>query len=306
VPRTAFLGPEGTFTEQAVRVLVDPDQHELVPVDTIQAVVDAVRTGEADSGCLPVENSVEGAVPATMDALAVGDPVVAVAELVLPVRFTVVVRPGTRPDQIRTVASHPHALAQVRSWLEANLPGVTAVAVGSTAGAARAVLDGDFDAAVTAPIVSTRYPLHELATNVGDNADAVTRFLLISKPGLSPAPTGADRTSLVAVTANRTGALADLLVELALREINLTRLEARPTKDRFGDYRFFLDVEGHIAEHRIGDALAALHRRCTEVRFLGSYPQADARSTAVMPPTTDQDFSSAIEWVAAIRRGERA
>ncbi|AHH93510.1 prephenate dehydratase [Kutzneria viridogrisea] len=306
MPRIAYFGPQGTFTEQAARALADPREHELLPLDTIPAVVAAVRSGEVAAGCVPVENSVEGAVPATMDALALGEPVVAVAEHVLPVHFSVLVRPGTEAAQIQTVASHPHGLAQVRGWLEANLPKATAIAVNSTAGAARAVHAGEYDAAVSAPVAVEHYPLHELATGVADVADAVTRFLLVTRPGALPAPTGADRTSLVAVAVNRTGALSGLLHELALREINLTRLEARPTKDRFGEYRFFLDVEGHLAEQRIADALAALHRRCLEVRFLGSYPRTDGTQTQVAAPTRDEDFAAATDWVAAVRRGERA
>lgn len=302
--RIGYFGPQGTFTEQAVRQLADPDSNEFVAYPTTPAVVAAVRAGEVERGCVPVENSVEGAVPATMDALALGDPVVAVAEHVLQVQFTLLARPGTGLDEIRTVASHPHALAQVREWLETNLPKATAIATSSTAQAAKDVLEGTFDAAVSAPVAVLHYPLTELVTGLGDVKDAKTRFLLLAKPGAVPAPTGADRTSLVAVTPNEVGALSNVLHELALREINLTRLEARPTKELFGTYRFYLDVEGHVAEKRIGDALAALHRRCIEVRFLGSYPRTDQQPTAVNSPTTDSDFDAAAEWLAAIRRGE--
>ncbi|WP_043730637.1 prephenate dehydratase [Kutzneria sp. 744] len=304
--RIGYFGPQGTFTEQAVRQLADPDSNEFVAYPTTPAVVAAVRAGEVERGCVPVENSVEGAVPATMDALALGDPVVAVAEHVLQVQFTLLARPGTGLDEIRTVASHPHALAQVREWLETNLPKATAIATSSTAQAAKDVLEGTFDAAVSAPVAVLHYPLTELVTGLGDVKDAKTRFLLLAKPGAVPAPTGADRTSLVAVTPNEVGALSNVLHELALREINLTRLEARPTKELFGTYRFYLDVEGHVAEKRIGDALAALHRRCIEVRFLGSYPRTDQQPTAVNSPTTDSDFDAAAEWLAAIRRGESA
>ncbi|EWM14728.1 prephenate dehydratase [Kutzneria sp. 744] len=306
VARIGYFGPQGTFTEQAVRQLADPDSNEFVAYPTTPAVVAAVRAGEVERGCVPVENSVEGAVPATMDALALGDPVVAVAEHVLQVQFTLLARPGTGLDEIRTVASHPHALAQVREWLETNLPKATAIATSSTAQAAKDVLEGTFDAAVSAPVAVLHYPLTELVTGLGDVKDAKTRFLLLAKPGAVPAPTGADRTSLVAVTPNEVGALSNVLHELALREINLTRLEARPTKELFGTYRFYLDVEGHVAEKRIGDALAALHRRCIEVRFLGSYPRTDQQPTAVNSPTTDSDFDAAAEWLAAIRRGESA
>ncbi|MEV6607371.1 prephenate dehydratase [Kutzneria sp. NPDC051319] len=304
--RIGYFGPQGTFTEQAVRQLADSDSNEFVAYATTPAVVAAVRAGEVERGCVPVENSVEGAVPATMDALALGDPVVAVAEHVLQVQFTLLARPGTGLDEIRTVASHPHALAQVREWLETNLPKATAIATSSTAQAAKDVLEGTFDAAVSAPVAVLHYPLTELVTGLGDVKDAKTRFLLLAKPGAVPAPTGADRTSLVAVTPNEVGALSNVLHELALREINLTRLEARPTKELFGTYRFYLDVEGHVAEKRIGDALAALHRRCIEVRFLGSYPRTDQQPTAVNSPTTDSDFDAAAEWLAAIRRGESA
>ena len=304
--RIGYFGPQGTFTEQAVRQLGDPESDEFVPFATTPAVVAAVRSGEVDRGCVPVENSVEGAVPATMDALALGEPVVAVAEHVLPVQFTLLAREGTSLDEIRTVASHPHGLAQVRDWLEANLPKATAIATSSTSAAAKEVLAGEFDAAISAPVAVLHYPLAELVTGLGDVKDAKTRFLLLAKPGALPEPTGADRTSLIAVTANEVGALSNVLHELALREINLTRLEARPTKELFGTYRFYLDVEGHIAEQRIGDALAALHRRCIEVRFLGSYPRTETEPTVVRSPSTDADFSAAAEWLAALRRGESA
>lgn len=304
--RIAYFGPEGTFTEQAALGLVDAANDELIPVDTPPAALAAVREGAADAACVPVENSVEGAVNATMDALVDGEPLVAVAEAVLPIRFSVLVRPGTAAADVRTVASHPHALAQVRRWLADHLPSATEVAATSTAAAAVAVVAGDFDAAVTAPVAATHYPLAALATEVADVADAATRFLLLRRPGPLPEPTGADRTSLVAFTTDRTGALADLLVELAERGINLTRIESRPTRGRLGEYRFYFDVDGHIAEARLGDAVAALRRRCASVRFLGSYPKADGRSTAPAPGTTDDDFTAAADWVTRIREGKGA
>jgi prephenate dehydratase len=306
VSRIAYFGPRGTFTEQAALGLARVGKDELIPVDTVPAALAAVRSGDFDAACVPVENSVEGAVNATMDALIDGPPLVAVAEAVLPVRFSVLVRPGTTTDDVRTVASHPHALAQVRCWLAEHLPGATVLAATSTAAAAVAVADGEFDAAVTAPVAATHYPLAAMATDVADVADAATRFLLLRRPGELPAPTGADRTSLVAITADRTGALADLLVELAERGINLTRIESRPTKGRLGEYRFFFDVDGHIAEARLGSALAALRRRCTSVRFLGSYPRADGLATSPTPGTTDEDFLAADRWVAEVREGKGA
>ncbi|HKS48123.1 MAG TPA: prephenate dehydratase [Amycolatopsis sp.] len=301
--RIAYFGPEGTFTEQAARALAGED--ELSPVETIPLAFSAVRKGEADAACVPVENSVEGAVPATLDGLAEQEPLVAVAEALLPVHFSVLTRPDT--GEIRTVASHPHALAQVRLWLETNLPGARPVATSSTAAAAVAVRAGEFDAAVTAPVAVEHYPLRVLATEVADVRDARTRFLLVRRPEHPlPEPTGADRTSIVAAAANRTGALAELLTELADRGINLTRLDARPARGNFGEYRFFIDFEGHVAEPRIGDALAALRRRCRNVRFLGSHPRADGVRATIEPFAGNDDFVEAQDWVADVRAGRTA
>ncbi len=303
MPRIAYFGPQGTFTEQAALGFVHPGRDELVPFETVPQVLAAVRRGEMDAACVPVENSVEGAVPATMDALAEDEPLVAVAETVLPVRFSVLVRPETEPGGVRTVASHPHALAQVRHWLEANLPDAKVVSTTSTAAAAVAVQHGEFDAAVSAPVAVNHYPLRELATDVADVADAKTRFLYLRRPGAVPEPTGADRTSLVVTTTDRVGALSELLTELALRGLNLTRIESRPTKGRLGEYRFYIDLLGHVAEPRVGDALAALHRHCSQVRFLGSYPQAEPNVSGDLVAASNEDFTAAVDWVAAVRRG---
>lgn len=303
VSQIAYFGPEGTFTEQAARALAG--DAELTPVETIPRAFSAVRKGEVTAACVPVENSVEGAVPATLDGLAEQEPVVAVAEALLPVRFSVLTRPDA--GEIRTVASHPHALAQVRLWLEANLPDARPVAASSTAAAAVGVQAGEYDAAVTAPVAVEHYPLRVIATDVADVPDARTRFLLIRKPRHPlPEPTGADRTSIVAAATNRTGALAELLTELADRGINLTRLDARPARSNFGEYRFFMDFEGHVAEPRIGDALAGLRRRCRNVRFLGSFPRADGVRSTTEPYASNEDFLDAAEWVAAVREGKSA
>jgi prephenate dehydratase len=305
VPSIAYFGPQGTFTEQAALSYAGPAD-ELLPLPTVPRALSAVRTGEVDLACVPVENSVEGAVSATMDALAVDAPLVAVAEVVLPVRFSVLVRPGLAAADVRTVASHPHALAQVQDWLAEHLGQATQAAANSTAAAAVGVAEGEWDAAVTAPVAASHYPLDELATGVADRAGAVTRFLLLSRPGPLPEPTGADRTSIVAVAAaERTGVLAEMLTELALRGINLSRIESRPQKGRLGHYRFYLDFDGHVTEQRVGDALAALHRRCLELRFLGSYPKAEPAPPAVAAGAghTDAAYTAAAEWVSGVLRG---
>jgi prephenate dehydratase len=297
---TAYLGPEGTFAEQAARVLVPGD--EFRSAVSVHAAINALRAGEVDAACVPVENSVEGSVPATLDAMAEGEPVLAVAETVLPIRFSVLVRPGTGAADVRTVATFPHAAAQVRSWLGTHLPGATMVLTASTSAGAVAVLDGQADAAVCAPIALQHYPLAELASGVHDQDDAETRFLLIRHPGAVPPPTGTDRTSLVAVAVDRPGALLEVLAEFALRGINLTRIESRPMKCKLGQYRFFLDCEGHIAENAVGDALAELRRRCTWVRFLGSYP----RTGAARPGPDQAGFTAAREWLSDVRAGRGA
>jgi prephenate dehydratase len=302
VPTIAYFGPEGTFSEQAARA-ARPD-HTLVPVATVPEALVAVRQGRADLACVPVENSVEGAVSATMDALAVDEPLVAVAEVVLPVRFSLLVRPGTSMAQVRSVASHPHALAQVQGWLAEHLADATQLASTSTSAAAVGVLGEQYDAAITAPVASTHYALTVLETDIADVDDAVTRFLVLRKPGVLAPPTGSDRTSIAAVAAyQRTGVLAEMLTELALRGINLSRIESRPMKGRLGEYRFYLDFDGHVAERRVGDALAALHRRCQHVRFLGSYPKADPTPTIAGTDNADEDYLAADEWVSNLRSG---
>jgi len=300
VPTLAYLGPQGTFAEQAARAL-DPAA-DLLSATSVTAAIDAVRAGEVDGACVPVENSVEGSVPATLDSLAEAEPVVAVAEHVLPIRFSVLVRPGTAPGGVRTVATHPHAAAQVRRWIAEHLPAATTVLTTSTSAAAVAVVDGNADAAVCAPVAAAHYALHELATGVHDIGDAETRFLLLRRPGILPARTGTDRTSLVAVAADRPGALLEVLAEFALRSINLTRIESRPMKGRLGEYRFFLDCDGHVTDPAVGDALAELHRRCHSVRFLGSYPRTGGPGTGPDPA----GFAAAQDWLAAVRGGRGA
>jgi prephenate dehydratase len=239
-----------------------------------------------------------------MDGLADGDPVVITREVFLDVAFVLAVRPGVSLADVRSVASHPHALAQTAGRLAELLPDVVPLPTSSTAGAAESVAAGEFDAAVCAPIAAERYGLIPLVDDVADHAGAVTRFVLVARPGPVPPPTGNDKTSLVAVVGDRTGALLALLSEFAVRGISLTRIESRPTRERLGVYSFSLDCEGHIADRRVGEALAALHRVCDDVRFLGSYPRADGRQNRDVPPTAaDPAFTDAAAWLTAVRTG---
>ena len=302
--RFVYLGPEGTFTEAALRTISAAERGVRTPARSVPEALEAVRTGDADAALVPLENSVEGSVPATMDGLADGDPLVITREVFLAVQMTLAARPGASLADVRSVGSHPHALAQTAGRLAEHLPGVTPLPTTSTAAAAAAVAAGELDAAVCAPIAAERYGLHRLVEDIADHAGAVTRFVLVAPPGALPEPTGNDKTSLVAVVGDRTGALLELLSEFAVRGISLTRIESRPTRQRLGVYSFSLDCEGHIADARVGEALAALHRVCDDVRFLGSYPRADGRDNKPVRPTAeDGAFAEAGSWLDGIRSG---
>ncbi|HEY0126945.1 MAG TPA: prephenate dehydratase [Blastococcus sp.] len=300
--RFAYLGPEGTFAEAALSTAVASSGGHRSPRPSVPAALTAVRTGDVDAALVPMENSVEGSVPATMDGLADGEPLVISREVFLDVMFVLAVRPGTELSGVRSVASHPHALAQTAARLAELLPGVVPLPVSSTAGAAEAVAAGEYDAAVCAPIAAERYGLAPLVEDIADNRGAVTRFVIVEPAGALPAPTGNDKTSLVAVVEDRTGALLDVLREFAVRDISLTRIESRPIRDRKWVYSFSLDCEGHVADRRVGEALAALHRVCEDVRFLGSYPRADGRENRPVPATAaDPAFAEAEEWLVRVR-----
>ncbi|MEJ3658249.1 prephenate dehydratase [Actinomycetes bacterium KLBMP 9759] len=312
MPRIAFLGPHATFTEQALRSLPEATGAELVPCPGSPAVLAAVRSGSVDAGCVPIENTVEGAVPAVLDGLIADPPLVIVKETLLAVRFAVMVRPGTSAADVRTVASHTHGIAQTRGWLATHLPNAEVLLSSSTAEAAAQVARGEFDAAVAAPVAADQHGLAILADDVADNPDAVTRFALVAPLRPPPPPTGNDRTTIAATTQNRPGALLGLLTELAVRGIDLTRIESRPIKDLHAEYWFHLDCTGHVAEPAMGEALAALYRRCDRVRFLGSYPRAltgngepAAPVGAVVPlgGSAVEEFTEAQEWLARVRTG---
>ncbi len=306
-PVLAFLGPEGTFAHAALLALDVAAGATLVPMPTVPHAIDALRAGEADGALVPLENSVEGAVPATLDELANGDPLVIAEETYLAVAFDLLARPGTALADIRTVATHPHAEAQVRGWLRATLPDVEVALVGSTAGGAQAVAAGQYDAAISASVAASRYGLTALEHNVADNPGAVTRFVLLTRPAPPPQHTGNDRTTLVAyLREDHAGALLEILTEFAARGVNLTRIESRPTKGRIGDYCFSIDCEGHVAEQRVGDALAALHRICADVRYLGSYARRDGQQGPVLPGRADADFASARAWLDSVRESGTA
>lgn len=319
--RLAFLGPRATFTEQAVRRLPEFDGAELLPSTSSTAALAAVRAGDADAACVPFENSVEGGVPAVLDSLTMDPPLVIVREVLLAVRFALMARPGTAMDTIRSVSSHPHGEAQTRHWLADHLPKAAVLMSSSTAEAAAQVARGEVDAAVAAPIAASVHGLDVLADDIADTAAAVTRFVLVRPPGPPPAPSRVDRTTIAATTENRPGALLGLLTELGVRGIDLTRIESRPIKGQRDEYWFHLDCTGHVAQPAMGEALAALHRRCLRVRYLGSYPRGrepdgveagagiNGAVGATNEPVNDigaSRFEEAAAWLDGVRAGTLA
>lgn len=300
----AYLGPQGTFCEAALRTLPASDRAEHLPCVSVADALDAVRRGDAGGAVVPLENSVEGSVAETLDELATGEPLQIVREVLLPVSFALLARAGTELTDISTVTTMPHAEAQVRGWLRRELPNARFVAAPSTADGARAVAAGEADAAVAAPIAADRYRLTVLADDIADTAGAVTRFVVVTKPGPPAPPSGADRTTVMAfIRDDHPGALLELLTEFAVRGVNLTRIESRPTGVGLGRYYFSIDAEGHVAQARVAETLAALRRECADVRFLGSYPRADGVATPERAGTTDLDFRDAHAWVQRLQQG---
>jgi prephenate dehydratase len=300
--RYAYLGPEGTFSEAALRA-VDPGA-EPVSCPTIQAALAGVRDGTAERAVVPIESSVEGVVTATLDDLATGNGLVIVSELHVPIAFALLGRPGAGLGDIKKVGGHPQAMPQCRGWLAANLPDCEWIPVASNAEAARQTADGHLDAALAGAFAADRYGLEVLVPGVHDRENAVTRFVVVSPSGPLPARTGTDRTSLAAFLADdHPGALLEILTEFAVRGLNLTTIQSRPTGDRLGQYYFFIDCEGHVDDARVGEALMGLRRVCAEVRFLGSYARCDGGATHVRPGTSDAEFAEAAAWLGRLRFG---
>ncbi|TLM81362.1 prephenate dehydratase [Pseudarthrobacter sp. NamE2] len=300
----AFLGPEGTFTEAALMQVPDADEATRIPASNVNAALDMVRAESADAAMVPIENSVEGGVTATLDAIAGGKELRIVREVLVPVSFVLVARPGVQLGEVRRVSTHGHAWAQCRLWMDQNIPDAEYVPGSSTAAAALGLLEDDchYDAAICAPLVAREQPgFSVLAGNIGDNPGAVTRFILVSRPGQLPERTGADKTTVVVpLPRDRPGALMEILDQFASRGVNLSRIESRPTGQYLGHYFFSIDADGHVRDARVADALAGLHRISPDTRFLGSYPRADRLETVVETHTSDQAFAAAKAWVGAI------
>ncbi len=300
--RVAYLGPAGTFTEQAARSQPDLAAAAMVPYPSMADVLFAVHDGEADLGVVPIENAIEGTVNATIDTLAFDVDVLIQRELVEPVSLHLLTQPGAPLDRITEVRSIPVATAQCRDWLRANLGDVSYRAANSTADAASTAADTG-DPAVAA-IANRRaaevYGLTIAAEDIESHPENRTRFVLVAADGI-PAPTGHDKTSIVVYQqADRPGSLLSILQEFAARSINLTLLLSRPTKTSLGDYCFLLELDGHVADEVVADCLRSLKATQADVKFLGSYPAAGAAA-----PQQRREVSAARaqadEWVSDLR-----
>jgi prephenate dehydratase len=300
----AYLGPQGTFSESAA--LAVANQETLYPYSTVDSALDAVRRERVSGAVVPIENSVEGSVSATLDALAEGDSLVISKEIVLPVRFALLVKQQLQLDEIRQVSTHPHAQAQCRGWLASHLPAANILPAASTAEAASSLQKGtsNTDAVIASARAAEIHNLKILVDDIGDNREATTRFVLVTKPGKLSEVSGSDKTSLVLyMRDNHPGALLEILTEFAVRGVDLSRIESRPTKKSLGDYTFSVDIIGHINEARVGEALMGLHRVCADVRFLGSYPRYEKVTTKMKQGSTEHDHLEAVNWLERIRKG---
>jgi prephenate dehydratase len=299
-----FLGPSGTFTEEALRSDPELAAAQLRPLPSFVHVLGAVGSGEVDYGFVALENSIEGTVSVALDQLIFERDLHIVREIVRPVTQNLLGAPGTRLEQIKRVVSFPHATAQCRAWLGEHLPDAEEVAATSTAEAGRQVAGAadSATAAIGTSLAASLYGLDVLAERIEDTEENATRFVLVAPPGAGiPAPTGHDKTSIVCYQADdRPGSLQRILGQFAAREINLVKLESRPTKQGLGDYCFIIDFEGHVADEVVGDCLRDLHAMLRELKFLGSYPAAGEHGAAIRADAAAA-WHAADEWIAAIR-----
>ena len=272
--KIAYLGPPGTFTEEALdKFIGDVSQIKKMPFPTITEVIKSVDRGEADEGLVPIENSIEGSVNITLDILTFESEVKIIGEVTIPVKHSLIGKKKIKLGKIRRIISHPHATAQCRKFLAANLKGVEIIAANSTADAVKILKKEDDDvAAIGTKTAAKIYDLEIIESDIEDNKDNKTRFVFIGNR-IQP-KTGSDKTSMVCfLKEDRPGSLYNILKEFAQRDINLTRLESRPAKKNLGDYVFMIDLDGHLHDKNVFEAIEVLRRGVYLVKILGSYPK---------------------------------
>lgn len=303
-PLIGFLGPPGTFSEEALLSEPDLALAEVVPLPSFPEVVAAVESGRTDLGFLAIENSIEGTVNSNLDALVFERDLLIVREVVLVIQQNLLAPPGTLMAEITRIMSFPHATAQCRRWLQAHLPGVEEVAASSTAEGVRVVGEERPAgmAAIGTRLAASLYGLDVLAADIEDHDDNATRFVVVARPGHGiPAPTGHDKTSIVCFQHDdRPGSLHGILGQFSARNLNLTKLESRPTKKGLGDYCFIIDLDGHVDDEVVADCLRDLHAMLPGLKFLGSYPAAGAHGPA-RRRDAEVAWQAADEWITALR-----
>lgn len=304
--RVGYLGPQGTFAEEALLTQTDLAAAECIAFPTIGEVLSATASGDVDWGLVPIENAIEGSVNVTVDMLAFELDLLVQREVVIRVQLNLLARAGVGLDQIRSVMSIPIATAQCRRFLAEHLPGVQTLAANSTAEAARELArmadeaEGGHTAALATARAGEVWGLTTLAADIEDHPENQTRFVLVARDGIPPA-TGHDKTSLVVFQrADAPGSLLAILQEFAARSINLTKLESRPTKRGLGDYCFLIDLEGHLSDELVADSLRALKSKQADVKFLGSYPAAGEHGPDVRREVVEA-WRDADRWVADLR-----
>jgi prephenate dehydratase len=301
VARVGYLGPRGTFAEEALLGQSDLAAGEVEPLRSVPDVLSAVERGELDAGLVPIENSIDGTVTVTLDTLAFDTDLLIQREVDLPISLHLCAKPGTRLEDVAVVVSHPSPFGQCRAWLSRKLGDAVLEAANSTAEAARRVAESDRtdQASIGTAHAAGLYGLTVLASEIEDHPENETRFVLVGR-GI-PAPTGHDKTSIVCFQReDRPGSLLAILQEFAARAINLTKLESRPTKRGLGQYCFFIDVEGHLADEVVADCLRNLAAHQAEVKFLGSYPVAGEAGTTRREAATEA-WRVASAWVEELR-----
>jgi prephenate dehydratase len=302
----SYLGPAGTFTEAALAQVPDAAGKPWRAVNNVGEALDDVVSGRSIAAMIAIENSIEGGVSATQDALASIPNLRIIGEYVVQVNFVLVARHGTTLADVKVVNAHPVAYAQCHGWLDRTIPSHGHLPATSNVAAAAGLFESEVaDAAIAPPGITAHHDLAVLAEGIGDNPNAATRFLLVGRARPAPEATGADKTSIIVeLPDDRAGRLLDMLEQFATRGVNMSLIESRPIGDAIGRYRFVIDLHGHIRDERVADALLGLKRFSPSVIFLGSYPRADGQSAEVIPQYRDQAFIEARDWLRGLVAGE--